>query len=207
VISALAGDGFSPTFLRNVTIYGLSPRMRFDTVLNDLVATAFTTGKVVVHGDGKAWRPVIHIQDVARAFITVLRAPIEKVHNEAFNTGANELNYQIVDLARIVTRTVRDSVLDLQAQSSADQRTYKADFSKFERSFPDFQFRWSAEQGAKDLHRAFQTLGLTYSDLTDDRFTRLRWLRHLIENEQLDEALYWREPAKLAAWASVGCLS
>lgn len=207
VISALAGDGFSPTFLRNGTIYGLSARMRFDTVLNDLVATALTTGKVVVHGDGKPWRPVIHIQDVARAFLTMLQAPIEKIHNQAFNTGANELNYQIVDLARIVTRTVPDCVLELQARSSADQRTYKADFSKFARTFPNFQFRWSAEQGAKDLHRALQTFGLTYSDLNDERFTRLRWLRHLIETEQLDEALYWHQPAKRAALASVGGLS
>jgi nucleoside-diphosphate-sugar epimerase len=207
VISALAGDGFSPTFLRNGTIYGLSPRMRFDTVLNDLVATALTTGKVVVHGDGKPWRPVIHIQDVARAFIAVLQAPIEKIHNQAFNTGANELNYQIVDLARIVTRTVPDCMLELQAQTCADQRTYKADFGKFARTFPDFKFRWSAEQGAKDLHRAFQMIGLTYSDLTNERFTRLRWLRHLIETERLDEALYWRQPTKHAALASVGGLS
>jgi nucleoside-diphosphate-sugar epimerase len=181
--------------------------MRFDTVLNDLVATALTKGKVVVHGDGKPWRPVIHIQDVARAFIAVLQAPIAKIHKQAFNTGANELNYQIVDLARIVTRTVPDSVLELQAQSCADQRTYKADFSKFARTFPDFQFGWSAEQGAKDLHRAFHTIGLTYSDLTDERFTRLRWLRHLIETERLDEALYWRHPAQRAALASVGGLS
>jgi nucleoside-diphosphate-sugar epimerase len=207
MISALADDGFSPTFLRNGTIYGLSPRMRFDTVLNDLVATGLTTGKVVVRGDGKPWRPVIHIQDVARAFIAVLQAPIEKIHNQAFNTGANELNYQIVDLARIVTRTIPDCKLELQAQSCADQRTYKADFGKFARTFPDFKFRWSAEQGAKDLHRAFQSIGLTYSDLTNERFTRLRWLRHLIETDQLDDALYWRQPAERAAWASVGGLS
>src|SRR6185437_8239297 len=115
-ISALAADGFSPTFLRNGTIYGLSPRMRFDTVLNDLVATAATTGKVVLHGDGQPWRPVIHIQDVARAFLTALHAPVEKVHNQAFNTGANELNYQILDLAEIVARTVPGCVVELEAK-------------------------------------------------------------------------------------------
>jgi len=206
-ISALAADGFSPTFLRNGTIYGLSPRMRFDTVLNDLVATGLTTGKVVVHGDGKPWRPVIHVEDVASAFIAALQAPIEKVHNQAFNTGANELNYQIGDLARIVTETVPDCVLELESQSGADQRTYKADFSKFARTFPDFKFRYNAEQGAKYLYEGFKANGLTYADLTDKRFTRLRWLRHLMETEQLDEALYWREPATRAALANAGGLS
>jgi len=206
-ISALAADGFSPTFLRNGTIYGLSPRMRFDTVLNDLVATGLTTGKVVVHGDGKPWRPVIHVEDVASAFIVALQAPIEKVHNQAFNTGANELNYQIGDLARIVTETVPDCVLELESQGGADQRTYKADFSKFARTFPDFKFRYNAEQGAKYLYEGFKANGLTYADLTDKRFTRLRWLRHLMETEQLDEALYWREPATRAALASAGGLS
>jgi nucleoside-diphosphate-sugar epimerase len=181
--------------------------MRFDTVLNDLVATGLTTGKVVVHGDGKPWRPVIHVEDVASAFIAALQAPIEKVHNQAFNTGANELNYQIGDLARIVTETVPDCVLELESQGGADQRTYKADFSKFARTFPDFKFRYNAEQGAKYLYEGFKANGLTYADLTDKRFTRLRWLRHLMETEQLDEALYWREPATRAALASAGGLS
>jgi nucleoside-diphosphate-sugar epimerase len=174
--------------------------------LNDLVATGLTTGKVVVHGDGKPWRPVIHVQDVAAAFIAALQAPIEKVHNQAFNTGANELNYQIGELARIVTQAVPDCVLELQSQSGADQRTYKADFSKFARTFPDFKFRWNAETGAKNLYEEFKAIGLTYSDLTDKRFTRLRWLRHLMETEQLDGALYWREPATGTGVASAGVL-
>ena len=206
VIAALACSGFSPTFLRNGTIYGLSPRMRFDTVLNDLVATACTTGKVVLHGDGTPWRPVIHVEDVAAAFMTALEAPLEKVHNQAFNTGANDLNYQIIDLAHIVARTVPDCSLELEAKDSADQRTYKADFGKFARTFPDFHFRWNAERGADDLWRRFLEIGLTRSDLTDKRFTRLRWLRHLLESEQLDDALEWRRPVKNMVYAAAGGL-
>ncbi|HEY7218894.1 MAG TPA: SDR family oxidoreductase [Candidatus Binatia bacterium] len=205
-IAGLAADGFSPTFLRNGTIYGLSPRMRFDTVLNDLVGTAATTGKVVVHGDGKPWRPVIHVQDVANAFMTILKAPIEKVHNQAFNTGANELNYQILDLAEIVARTVPDCQLVLESKSSADQRTYKADFSKFARVFPDFKFRWNAERGAADLYRAFQKIGLTHADLTDKKFTRLQWLRHLLAEGQLDRGLRWSRPAEGDLVVSAGAV-
>jgi nucleoside-diphosphate-sugar epimerase len=204
VIAALAADGFSPTFLRNGTIYGLSPRMRFDTVLNDLVATAVTTGRVIVHSDGKPWRPVVHVQDVARAFQTILEAPVEKVHNQAFNTGANELNHQIIELAKIAVRTVPGCKLELKAQIGADQRTYKADFSKFARTFPEFKFNWTAEKGAAELYRAFQSIGLTHTHLTDKRFTRLKWLNHLLKRRQLDDQLRWREPAAEKTYASAG---
>ena len=201
-LSKLAGDGFSPTFLRNGTIYGLSPRMRFDTVLNDLVGTAVATGKVVVHSDGKPWRPVVHVEDVSRAFNAILEAPIETVHNQAFNIGANKLNHQIRDLAEIVARTVPDCVLEMRPQAGADQRTYKADFSKFARTFPQFEFRWSAETGAGELARQFRALGLTSADLADKRFTRLKWLRHLLDDARLDGALRWHEPAAEKIYAS-----
>lgn len=201
-LASLAGDRFSPTFLRNGTIYGLSPRMRFDTVLNDLVGTAVTTGRVVVHSDGEPWRPVVHVEDVARAFRTILEAPREKIHNQAFNTGANKLNRQIRDLAEIVVGTVPGCTLELRAQSGADQRTYKADFGKFAGTFPDFEFRWSAEEGARQLARQFSVLGLTREDLTGKRFTRLKWLRHLLESEELDGALRWQEQAQQKPYAN-----
>jgi nucleoside-diphosphate-sugar epimerase len=203
-ISDLAGAGFSPTFLRNGTIYGLSPRMRFDTVLNDLVGAAVTTGKVIVHSDGKPWRPVVHVHDVARAFVTVLEAPIEKVDNQAFNTGADELNHQILQLAEIVARTVPGCKLELRPQRGADQRTYKADFTKFARAFPDFQFHWTAEKGAEELYRAFAAIGLTHENFTDKRFTRLKWLRYLLDTGRLDESLYWNNPAEQGGYASSG---
>jgi nucleoside-diphosphate-sugar epimerase len=203
-ISALADDRFSPTFLRNGTIYGLSPRMRFDTVLNDLVGTAVATGKVIVQSDGKPWRPVVHVQDVARAFMRVLEAPVEQVHNQAFNTGANHLNHQIIELAEITARTVPGCKLEVQAQSAADQRTYKADFGKFARTFPDFVFNWNAESGAQELYRGFTGIGLSREGLTDKRFTRLKWLRYLLETGQLDGSLRWRDPVIEKGYASAG---
>ncbi len=205
-IAVLAGDGFSPTFLRNGTIYGLSPRMRFDTVLNDLVATAVTTGKVIVHSDGKPWRPVVHVQDVARAFMTVVQAPVEKIHNQAFNTGANELNHQIIRLAEIATKTVPGCKLELKAQSGADQRTYKADFGKFAQTFPDFQFNGMPKTAPQNYVDAFRSIGLTYSDLTDKKFTRLKWLQSFTRNPTANDSctgkirrMRRRTPAQVSA--------
>jgi nucleoside-diphosphate-sugar epimerase len=197
----LAGDGFSPTLCRNGTIYGLSPRMRFDTVLNNLMGIAFTKGRVTIHSDGTPWRPVIHVQDVARMFQAVLEAPLEDVHNEAFNMGSNELNHQVRELAEIVLKTVPDCELVMDPLPGADQRTYKADFGKFKRTFPNFDFMWSAEKGAQELYNAFSSVGLTHQDFTDKRFTRLSWLRHLMDNGLLDEAnLRWtREASTLDA--------
>jgi nucleoside-diphosphate-sugar epimerase len=190
-IAQLADDRFSPTFLRNGTIYGLSPRMRFDTVLNNLVGAAVTTGKVTLHSDGKPWRPVVHVQDVARAFLAVLEAPLADVHNQAFNTGADHLNHQIIELAEIVIKTVPGAVLEVLAQPGADQRTYRADFSKFARTFPSFDFQWTARSGAEELYRAFTHIGLDHAGFTDRRFTRLLWLRHLLDTGRLDATLRW----------------
>ena len=191
----MADDRFSPTLCRNGTVYGLSPRMRFDTVLNNLMGIAFTKGRVVIHSDGTPWRPVVHVQDVSRAFQAVLEAPLEDVHNQAFNTGSNELNHQVRELAEIVLRTVPGCELVMDPHPGADQRTYKADFSKFSRTFPQFKFLWNPEKGAQELYQAFRTVGLTHHDYTDKRFTRLSWLRHLMQNGSLDEALHWTNVA------------
>jgi nucleoside-diphosphate-sugar epimerase len=198
-ISALAADGFSPIFLRNGTVYGLSPRMRFDTVFNNLVGSAVATGRVVVHGDGRPWRPVVHVSDVARAFQAALEAPLADVHNEAFNTGADALNHQVLELAEIAVRTVPGCRMEVLAQPDADQRTYRADFSKFARTFPDFAFRWQPEQGARELYEAFRSIHLGPDDFTDRRFTRLKWIRHLIESGSVDGDLRWVGAAEGAA--------
>jgi nucleoside-diphosphate-sugar epimerase len=193
LISAMADDRFSPTFLRNGTIYGVSPRMRFDTVFNDLIASALTTGKVVLYSDGKPWRPVIHVQDVARAFATVLQAPLEEVHNQAFNTGSNHLNHQILELAEIAVRTVPGCRLEVLAKPGADQRTYRADFGKFARTFPHFAFQWTAEKGARELYCTYSSIGLTHETYLDRRFTRLKWLSHLLVTGSLNDSLRWRQ--------------
>jgi nucleoside-diphosphate-sugar epimerase len=197
-ISELAGDHFSPTFLRNGTVYGVSPRMRFDTVLNDLMGQAFTRRKVVVYGDGRPWRPVVHVEDVARSFRRVLEAPHHDIHNEAFNNGADHLNHQVIELAEIVASTVPGCELEILGSAGADQRTYRADFGKFARTFPDFEFKWTPKAGAQELYDTFMRIGLTEELFTDPRFTRLRWLNHLLDSHRLDRGLRWTGPGPAA---------
>jgi nucleoside-diphosphate-sugar epimerase len=192
-ISELAGEKFSPAFLRNGTIYGVSPHMRFDTVFNNLMGSAYTTKKVIVNSDGKPWRPVVHVEDVSRAFIRVLEAPTPEIHNEAFNTGANHLNHQIIELAEIAAATVPGCEIEVRGHAGADQRTYRADFTKFARTFPDFEFKWDAKSGAEQLYQTFQQIGLTYETFTDKMFTRLSWLTHLLDDGRLDQSLRWRD--------------
>lgn len=197
-IAALADETFSPVFLRNGTVYGISPRMRLDTVLNDLVAQAHLTGRVVVMSNGKPWRPVVHIEDVARSFVHVLGAAREKVHNQVFNNGADHLNYQVVELAQIAVNTVPGSALEIRSSSGADQRTYRAGFGKFAARFPDFAFNWDARSGAAELYNGYLHAGLTSADFDGPKFVRLRWLRGLLEQGQLDETLRWTRQAAAA---------
>lgn len=198
-ISELACDHFSPTFLRNGTVYGLSPRMRFDTVFNDLMGSAVTSGKITLYSDGKPWRPVVHVQDVARSFLAVLEAPLADVHNQAFNNGSDQLNHQVIQLAEIVAETVPGCELEVLAQAGADQRTYKSDFGKFARTFPNFEFEWTPKKGAQELYEAFRAIGLAHDDFKDKRFTRLKWLRHLLDTGMLNDSLRWNQ-----GWGGAG---
>lgn len=197
-ISGLADDSFSPVFLRNGTVYGLSPHMRFDTVFNDLIGQAVASGKVVIYGDGAPWRPVVHVEDVVRAFSAVLDAPREKIHNEAFNTGAVQLNRQVRELALIAVESLPGCELEILDRPSADRRTYKADFSKWARTFPEFEFKWKPEDGGPELRDSLESIALTRADFEDARFTRLKWLRHLLDSSSVDAELRWTG-AKAAA--------
>jgi nucleoside-diphosphate-sugar epimerase len=200
-IRELADDGFSPTFLRNGTVYGLSPRMRFDTVLNNLVGSVVTSGRVVVHGDGSPWRPVVHVEDVSRAFRTVLEAPRDVIHDQAINVGADALNHTVAELADLAARAVPGGEVAILGDAAADRRTYKADFAKFARLFPDFHWNWNAERGAADLARSLRDIPLTAEMFDGDRFIRLRWLNRLLEDGRLDGSLRWREPAAVGTQA------
>lgn len=192
-IRELARDGFSPTFLRNGTVYGLSPRMRFDTVLNDLTGAALANKRVVVLGDGKPWRPVVHVRDVAAAFRQVLEAPVSAIHNEAFNTGADHLNHRVIELAEIAADLVPGCELEVRGEPGADRRTYRASFEKFARAFPDFEFGWDAVSGAKQSIEDYRRIGLDTALYGDARFVRLRWLNRLLDSGRLDSSLRWTD--------------
>lgn len=191
-IAELASDSFSPVYLRNGTIYGVSPRMRFDTVFNDFMASAVCHRRVRVLSDGKPWRPVVHVEDVARAFQAVLEAPVDDIHNRAFNTGADHLNCQMLRLAEVAVAAVPGCTLELTPQPGADQRTYKSDFSRFADTFPSFEFKWSPDTAAPVMRDRFVSMGLTDELWHDARFTRLKWLTHLMKCDALDGELRWR---------------
>ncbi len=197
-LAELATDGFSPILIRNGTMYGLSPRMRFDTVLNSLVGAALTTGKITVLGDGKPWRPVVHVRDVARGFLAMLEAPLGVVHNQAFNLGTDALNIQVRDLAAAVQRAVPEAGLEVLSRPDADQRTYRTSFAKFAAAFPDFRFEFTPETGARELAGSLRDVGLTHDQYVSDAFTRLKRLGRLIDDGRLDDELRWR-PAEVAA--------
>lgn len=198
-IARLADARFSPTFLRNGTVYGLSPRMRFDTVLNDLVGSAVALDKVVVHGNGEPWRPVVHVQDVSRLFLAVLGAPRAAVHNQAFNAGAEALNQRVIDLARLAAEVVGGCRMEVLARPGADQRTYRADFGKLARALPEFRWQWTPADGARELKDAFTAIGLNAERFTDPHYIRLKWLRHLLDIGRLDSALRWAGAAAVLA--------
>jgi nucleoside-diphosphate-sugar epimerase len=190
-IAALADDVFSPTFLRNGTVYGASPRLRVDIVLNNLVGWASTTGRVRLMTDGTPWRPVIHLEDLCEAFLTVMESPRELVHNEVFHVGSNRDNYQIRDLAAIVSRVVPGCEIDYAGGADADRRTYIADFTKIERRL-GFQPRWTAEQGARQLYEAYTRAGLTLEQFTSSRYIRVKRITELLRDGELDDTLRWK---------------
>jgi nucleoside-diphosphate-sugar epimerase len=191
-LAGLADDDFSPVFMRNATAYGVSPRLRVDLVLNNLVGWAFTTGKVKIMSDGTPWRPLIHIEDIARATLAVLEAPGETVHGEAFNVGRNEENYQVRELAEIVRETVGDCEIEYAGSGDPDPRSYRVDFTKFAETFPDAGLRWTARDGAREVLDAYREVNLTLEDFEGDRYIRLKHLRLLLDRGELDPELRWR---------------
>src|SRR5437868_2362477 len=172
-VSRLADDSFSPTFLRCATAYGVSPRLRFDVVLNNLVAWAVTAGTVLLKSDGTAWRPIVHIEDIARAFLAVLEAPPSAVSAEAFNVGRDDQNFRIREIAEIVRETVPGCEVAFAADASPDARNYRADFGKIGRVLPAFRPRWDARKGARQLREAYRAIGLRRDQFEGPRYPRI----------------------------------
>jgi nucleoside-diphosphate-sugar epimerase len=194
-LAKLADDNFSPTYLRNATAYGASTRLRLDIVVNNLSAVAFTTGQVRLESDGTPWRPLVHIEDISRAFLAMLQAPRELVHNEAFNVGRAEDNVQIRDIAEQVHDAVPDSRVTFASNAGPDLRNYRVDFGKLVDTFPELGLHWTVRDGIRELLASYAKYGLSYEDFTSSRFVRLRRIKELIGAGTLDEML--RRPRAL----------
>ena len=190
-VSKLADDDFSPTFLRNATAYGVSPRLRFDLVLNNLMAWAYTTGQVYLKSDGTPWRPIVHIEDISRAFIAVMNAPREVVHNRAFNVGRTQDNYRIRELAEIVAETVPGSRIEYAPGAGPDKRNYRVNCDLILETLPEFKPQWDARKGAQELYEAYQRVGLGEEDYEGPRYKRLAHLQQLMKEGRVDDELRW----------------
>jgi nucleoside-diphosphate-sugar epimerase len=179
--------------MRNATAYGVSPRLRLDIVLNDLVAAAYTQGRVYIKSDGTPWRPIIHIRDIVGAALAALEAPREAVHNEIFNVGQTEENYRIREVATIVAETVPGSRVEYAPEGGPDLRCYRVNCDKIRRLLPGFRPQWNARQGAQELYHAYRAAGLTREDMDSGRYIRLRQIQRLLKSGQLGASLHWSQ--------------
>jgi nucleoside-diphosphate-sugar epimerase len=192
-VAMLADDSFSPTYLRNATAYGASPRLRADIVVNNLVGIAFTTGEIVIQSDGTPWRPLVHIRDISNAFLKVLEAPREAIHNEAFNVGSSTENYQIRDVASIVQDIVPGCSVRYLEGGGPDPRCYRVNCDKLQKHLPAFKTEWTVRRGAQELYDAFIREGLTADMFAS--YVRLKKIQERLGDGQLDGALRWRSAA------------
>lgn len=191
-VRALADDGFSPTYMRNATAYGMSSRIRFDVVVNNLTAWAYTTGKVLMKSDGSPWRPLVHIEDISTAVIAALAAPREKIHNESFNIGHDTENYQIREVAEIVRDTVPDCELSFADGAEPDLRNYRVKFDKYAQTFPDYPLTWTVARGVDQIYQTYKRVGLDRDDYEGPQFKRIAQLQKLIAAGRLDETMRWK---------------
>ena len=192
-IAALADDSFSPTSLRNATAYGASPRMRFDLVVNNLAGLAWTTRRIAMLSDGTPWRPIVHVLDICHAFVSALEAPREAVHNEIFNVGRTDENYQVREIAACLAEVFPQCEVSFGA-SDPDQRTYRVSFDKISRQLPGFRCDWNLRRGAMQLRELYERVQLTDEMFRFRAFTRLSQLKHLLETGAIDADFFWARP-------------
>jgi len=191
-VKGLASDDFSPTYMRNATVYGVSPKLRGDLVVNNLVGWALTTGQVHMKSDGTPWRPLVHVEDVCHAFACVLEAPRDVIHNQAFNVGRDEENWQIGAVAEVVAKAVEGSRVTTEEGAGPDPRCYRVDFAKIHRALPDFDPQWTVPRGVEQLRDAFLEVGIEQSDLEGDRYLRIKHISRLLEEGRIDSDLRWK---------------
>ena len=192
-VRPMADDRFSPTFLRNATAFGASPRQRFDLVVNDLAGHAWTEQVIRMDSDGRPWRPFVHILDISRAIASVLAAPRDVIHGEIFNVGSNEQNYQIREIAEIISSTFPDCRLSI-GDSSGDDRNYKASFDKIHDRLPGFECRYDVARGAQQLLDVFRAVQMTTELFEFRGHTRIKQIQHLLATHQIDDRFYWLDP-------------
>lgn len=191
-VRPLADDSFSPVFFRNATAYGVSPRLRCDIVVNNLVGYAFTQGDVLIQSDGTPWRPLVHIEDISRAFLAGLEAPRDAIHNQAFNVGRNEDNLRVRQIADMVKETVPGCTVRYAEGGGPDPRCYRVDCSKIARMLPAFKPQWTVRKGVEELYRAFREVGLTSDQFLGHRYLRLKQIKKLQDEGRLDRELRWQ---------------
>jgi len=205
-LSALASDSFSPTFLRNATAYGVSTRMRFDIVLNNLAGHAWTNRQIQMTSDGTPWRPLVHIQDISRAIACALEAPREVVHNQIFNVGSTAENYQVREIAEIVANTFPGCALSF-GKNDTDNRSYRVNFDKIHASLPGFECQWNARRGAQELFDLFTRIEMSSETFGFRAFTRLKQLEYLLRSKQIDSNLFWVPAVSRAQQVALGSIS
>lgn len=189
-LQLMADDNFSPTFMRNATAFGASPRMRFDIVLNNLSGLAWTTKEIKMISDGTPWRPLVHALDICKAIYCALEAPRDIIHNQIFNVGDTANNYRVKEVAEIIAKTFTGCQLTF-GENGSDNRSYRVDFEKINKNLPGFKCDWNAERGAEQLFNLFQQIDLTSEDFLSRGFTRLKQLEYLIRTQQIDQDFFW----------------